>query len=124
MKGIICLLFMLLASSAYAGYEKGTVDVLRMCGTGNTSSNGWIRTLQFKVNGKWFGTYADYNYSAGSTDYDNSQTTSLVLMAYAQKEVVEVNFTRKWSGEFTKCGNETGNVFYGEAGDYIQLSRE
>lgn len=78
-----------------------------------------MRTLQFKIDGKWFGTYADQH--GGS--YDNNQTTSLVMMAYAQNSIIDVHFTNSWPALFTKCGVTQGAVFYITAGDYIKFSR-
>lgn len=125
MKKITLILIALLFSPlSFAEYAKGTIEEVKICGTGNTGSYRWIRTLQFKVDNKWFGTYADNFFSGGgSTDLDNNQTTSLVMMAYAQNLVIEINATDIWSSIHKVCGSETGHIFDDNAGDYIKLSR-
>ncbi|MBL4830982.1 MAG: hypothetical protein JKY55_13995 [Aliivibrio sp.] len=120
MKKIGFLLLMLFATTVNAEYAKGTIDQIKMCSTGQA---GWIRTIQFQVSGKWFGTYADYSYGAGSTDHDNSQTTSLLFMAFSQGKVIEVNATDVWDKYHNKCGVSSGFSVYNNAGDYIQISR-
>ncbi|MGF1763860.1 hypothetical protein [Aliivibrio kagoshimensis] len=121
MKKFGFLLLMLFSTTVNAEYQKGTIDKIRMCGTGES---GWIRTVQFQINGKWFGTYADHHYGAGGTSYDNNQTTSMLFMAFSQAKVVEINANGGWDKYFTKCGQANGITFHGRGGDYIQLSRE
>ena len=114
------LLTLIFSPLSYALDAKGTIDEIKICGTG---IKGWIRTLQFKIDNKWFGTYSDYNYGVGSTDHDDDQSTSLIMMAYAQNAVVDVRFTTAWGSAHNKCGVSQGATFRGNAGDYIKLSR-
>ena len=120
MKKITLILIALLFSPlSFAEYAKGTIDEIKIC----SHSDRWIRTLQFKVAGKWFGTLADYSYGIGSTDHDNNQTTSLIMMAYSLNNVIEVNFNYSSDERFTQCGTPIGKMFYNVTSDYIKLSR-
>lgn len=114
-KVVLFLITLIFSSLSYAQYEKGVIQEVKICATGD---GNWARLLQFKVNGAWFGTYADYH----AANYDNNITTSLVLMAYSQKAEVEVDFNSPWTELFGRCGVKQGKVFYFKSGDYISLS--
>ena len=116
---LVCLLFV--HPLSYAQEAKGVIEEIKICGTGLTSTTRWIRNLQFKVDGLWFGIYADRH--ADSLDRDNNITTSLLLMAYSQNLTIEVKATESWESSFKKCGNSQGAAFHGKGGDYIRLSR-
>lgn len=116
------LLTLIFSPLSYALDAKGTIDEIKICGTGHTKTPRWIRTLQFKIDNKWFGTYSEYH-NRDSSDYDNDQTTSLLMMAYAQNSIVEIRATDRWSDNHNKCGITEGGVFHDNAGDYIKLAR-
>lgn len=116
---VLCLLFG--SASAYAAEAEGLVTDIMVCGTGGANSNNWIRTILFKVDSKWFGTYADY-YSGSQPDYDNDLTTSLLMMAYTTGKNVKVKFSDEWNSAFSVCGIPTGSVFHATAGDYFRVS--
>ncbi|MGF1763859.1 hypothetical protein [Aliivibrio kagoshimensis] len=99
---------------------KGTIEEMQICGTGSQSGNQWIRTLQFKIDGKWFSTWAD-NYGTSNSDLDNSISSSVLMMAYSQNLMVEIRATEAWHAVHNKCGVTSGAIFHGNAGDYIRL---
>jgi hypothetical protein len=111
--------FFLLNSQVNAEERTGIIEKLRVCGTGETGSS-WRRTLQFKIDGVWFGTFADY-YSATATDYDNDIASSLIISAFTQSRPVRIRATKAWDSRLAKCGVSSGYVFHSNAGDFIEL---
>ena len=43
------LLTLIFSPLSYALDAKGTIDEIKICGTGHTKTPRWIRTLQFKI---------------------------------------------------------------------------
>ena len=120
MKKIILIISLVFCSfSSQAAETTGVIEKLRVCGTGESGSD-WKRTLQFRINGIWFGTYADY-YNFTATDFDNDLATSIVFLAYSQKKPVSIKATHPWSHRFTPCGISSGHVFHSNSGDFIEL---
>ncbi|MDW6005024.1 hypothetical protein [Vibrio mangrovi] len=121
-KQTLLLAFLFLVSPLTFSQEAtGTIEQLQICGTG-WSNQSWLKTLQFKIQDKWFGVYADY-YSETDHDYDDNISPSMIFMAFSQNLVVHVKATQDWTEIFNKCGH-TGAVFHGgHAGDYIELIR-
>ncbi|EGA68632.1 hypothetical protein VISI1226_21629 [Vibrio sinaloensis DSM 21326] len=122
MKKILLLLSLVLTSPlSYAQEATGTIDELRVCGYNGGSGARWARVVQFKVAGKWFGIYADYMTHAH--DNDNNLMVSMLMMAYSQQQVVQINATDSWNSGFSKCGtSSSGAVLHDNPGDYIRLS--
>ena len=118
-KIVLALSLILCVTSSQAAEEVGIIEKIRICGTGVTGSD-WKRTLQFRINGTWFGTYADY-YNSSATDYNNELATSVVLLAYSQSKPVHIKATHAWSEFFTPCGIDSGYVFHSNSGDFIGL---
>jgi hypothetical protein len=121
---VVCAAIMaltLFSIQSYASQAEGLIEEIRVCGTGKTSGPRWRSTLQFKVAGKWFGTYADYYDTASGADRDNSLITSIVMLAYSQMKPVHVVATDSWSSTFSQCGNSTGHVLHDHGGDYISI---
>ncbi|MBU2895318.1 hypothetical protein [Vibrio hepatarius] len=98
------------------------IEEIQICGTGQVQPNNWHRSLQFKVDGKWFGTWADY-YGPISTDYENNLATSMIYMTFSQGTPVHVKATTNWHPLFEKCGVSDGRIFNSNAGDFIRISR-
>jgi len=122
MKKLTLAMMLLIASPlSYALEAKGTIEEIQICGAGSRSGAHLVRTLQFKVDGKWFGTYADY--SGYSVDYDHNISTSLVMMAYAQNLIVHINATDSWTSSFNNCGASGGATFNDTKGDFIRISK-
>ncbi|MCL6270761.1 hypothetical protein M3P05_12585 [Sansalvadorimonas sp. 2012CJ34-2] len=119
-------LFILLAFSPVVSAEqaKGVIEEIQICGTGSglMPGQGWIRTIQFKIDGKWFGLAADY-YGHPTGDVDNEISVSLIYMAYAQNLVVDIKATDPWWDFHKACGVSQGAQFHGSAGDYIRIAR-
>ncbi|WP_415882106.1 hypothetical protein [Neptuniibacter sp. QD34_54] len=111
----------ILPATVNAAEATGVIEELKICGTGH-GNHKWIRTIQFKVDGLWFGTYADY-YSSEGRDYDNSLTSSLLMMAFSQNKKITINATDSWSSDYHKgkCGVSEGFVFHNNVGDYIRF---
>ena len=120
MKKLFLLLALLTSSVTFAQEATGVIEEIKVCGAGKRAGEGWARVLLFKVDGKWFGTYAEY---AGSpNDHDNNISTSLIFMAYSQNAKIEIKATDTWSSNFFQgCGVTEGGVFHDKAGDYIRL---
>ncbi|WP_341661737.1 hypothetical protein [Vibrio sp.] len=120
MKKLLFTLLLLTSPISFAQEAKGVIEEIQICATG-LSSNNWIRTLQFKIDGKWFATWADhYNKEGG---YDNTISTSMVYMAYSQKLPVHIKATESWHDRMKKCGASEGAIFHALAGDFIRISR-
>ena len=120
MKKILFALMLLASPLSFAQEAKGIIEKVKICGTGKNGDD-WVRTLQFQIDGKWFGTYADHMGTA--RDLDNSMTTSLIFMAYSQKLPVHIKATAGWNPLTIKCGVTDGNIFHRNAGDFIEISR-
>nr|WP_321277963.1 hypothetical protein [uncultured Vibrio sp.] len=118
-KLIIYILLTLVSPFSFAQEAKGTIEQIQICGTG---TKGWARTIQFKVNGKWFGIYADYHSGSGR-DYDNNISTSMLYMAFSQNLEIDIKATDTWKNIYKKCGINQGAVFHQNAGDFIRLSK-
>ena len=117
MKKILFALLLLASPLSFAQEATGVIEEIQICGTGG--SNNWVRTLQFKVDGKWFGTWAD-RYGKVE-DFDNTISTSLVFMAASQKLPVHIKATEPWSFSHTKCGVTDGKIFHQISGDFIRI---
>ena len=118
---LLALIMMAFAPSAMALEAKGVIEEIKICGTGNTGSQRVSRTLQFKVEGKWFATYADY--TGYTADRDNNISTSLIMMAYAQSLTVHIKANGPWDSHVNRCGVTSGAIFHEAAGDFIRLAR-
>lgn len=121
---LLSVLLVFTSPFSYALQAQGVIEEIRVCGYANTGGNRWTRSLQFKVNGLWFAILADYSGSSVNYfEHDNSLTASLVMMAYSQQKVVEVNATDAWNSNFSNCGaSSSGAVFHDNPGDYIRLA--
>ena len=119
MKKYFFALLLLASPLSFAQEAKGVIKEIQICGTGTKGPN-WSRTLQFKVDGKWFGTWADH--VGGAIDYDDTISTSLVFMAASQKLPVHIKATEPWVNLFKNCGVNEGAVFYRNNGDFIRIS--
>ncbi|WP_076589857.1 hypothetical protein [Vibrio ostreicida] len=119
----ILLLTMLLLTSplSFSQEATGTIEEIQICATGEQSNNSWFRTLQFKVDNKWFGIWADYY--GGANDYENNMSTSMILMAYSQNLTIHIKARQSWEPLFTKCGVSEGSIFDSAAGDFIRIRR-
>ena len=120
MKKILFALLLLASPLSFAQEAKGIIEKIKICGTGTNGAN-WARTLQFRVHGQWFGTWADH--IGVPNDSDDTISTSLIFMAYSQKLPVHIKATDPWNPLMTKCGVTDGKVFHRSAGDFIEISR-
>ena len=123
MKKFLFALLLITSPVSFAQEAKGVIEAIKICGTGargyNNNGVDWARTLQFKVDGKWFGTYADY--FGSPNDNDNNISTSLVFMAYSQKLPLHIKATDAWHNNMKKCGVSEGAIFQRNAGDFISI---
>ena len=120
MKKVLFALLLLASPLSFAQEAKGIIEEIHICGTGNRGHDMY-RTLQFKIEDKWFGIWADFG---GVHDtYDDSLSASMIFMAYSQNAIVHVKATHGWEPEFKKCGVSDGKGFGRQAGDFIRLSR-
>lgn len=113
------LLFLILAISSgqvSAWSASGAIEEITVCSAGVNES--WARILQFKLEGKWFGTYADW-YAPTASDYDDNIVTSLVLTAFSTNQIVSINANH---AQLTYCGNVT-SMLHTNAGDYIKITK-
>lgn len=121
MKKILFALLLLASPLSFAQEAKGMIEEIQICGTGTSGpGSNWARTLQFKVDGKWFATWADH--IAGVKDWDDRISTSLVFMAASQKLPVHIKATEHWVNLFKTCGVNEGAVFNRNHGDFIRIS--
>ncbi|EFP95192.1 hypothetical protein [Vibrio caribbeanicus] len=116
MKKILFAILLLASPLSFAQEAKGIIEEIQICGTG-TDEHNWARTLQFKVDGKWFATWADYY----GQDYDNNISTSLLFMAASQKLSVHIKATAPWHTYQKKCGITDGKIFHKSSGDFIRI---
>lgn len=119
MKKVLLTLLLLVSPFSFAQEATGKIEEIQICGTGNEGAGDWIRMLQLKIDGKWFGIYADF-YAHNTGDVDNEISTSMLYMAFSQNITVNIRATDAWE---KKCGIPEGAMFHGNAGDYIRLSR-
>ena len=118
MKKILFAILLLASPLSFAQEAKGIIEEIRICGTG-TGEPGWARTLQFKVDGKWFATWADFY---GNTEgYDNNISTSLLFMAASQKLSVHIKANTPWHPYHKQCGITGGKIFHKNSGDFIRI---
>jgi len=110
-----------ISSPVFAQEAVGPVEEIRVCGTGSESTNQWIRTITFKVGGKWFGVYADHYSNSSYSSLDNNFVPSIVMMAFSQNLSVSVKATDDWGYHFSNCGLASVKVFHGNAGDYVSV---
>ena len=54
MKKLLFALLLLTSPISFAQEAKGVIEKIKICGT-SLGINNWHRTLQFKVDGQWFG---------------------------------------------------------------------
>ena len=121
MKKILFAILLLASPLSFAQEAKGVIEEIQICGTGNAGNHDMQRSLQFKIEDKWFGIWADYG---GANDvYDNSLSASMIFMAYSQNAIVHVKANQGWGPAFKKCGVSDGKGFGRHAGDFIRLSR-
>lgn len=118
MKKLLFALLLLTSPVSFAQEAKGVIEKIKICGT-SLGINNWHRTLQFKVDGQWFGLWADHY--GTSNDYDDNLSTSLVLAAYSQKLPIHIKATNAWHNNMKKCGVNEGAIFHGKAGDFISI---
>lgn len=114
-------------STSFAQEASGVIEVMRLCGYGVQAGNRWARTLQFRIDGKWFAIFADYNGSSSAAyfEHDDNHSMSLLMLAYSQQKVVDIKATYPWNANLTQCGaSSVGAAFYENAGDYIQISNQ
>lgn len=121
MRTLLFTILLLTSPFSFSQEAKGTIEEIQICATGETGNSFWARTLQFKVDGKWFGTWADYYGS--STDYENTISTSLIFMAYSQNLPVHIKASDSWHYLFNRCGVSQGHIFNSTGGDFIRISR-
>ncbi|MCE0494152.1 hypothetical protein [Vibrio salinus] len=121
-KLMLCVLLLVAAPLTFAEEATGTIEQIQICGTGHENSGNWMRTLVFKIDGKWFGIYANF-YNSTATDYDSNITASMIYMAFAQNLEVHIKATSNWETYYSNCGLTDGHIFHGKAGDFISLSK-
>ncbi|WP_114787394.1 hypothetical protein [Vibrio tetraodonis] len=121
MKKLLFTLLLLTSPISFAQEAKGVIEEIQICATGETTNNSWFRSLQFKVDGQWFGIWADYY--GGANDYENNLSTSMIYMAYSQGSPIHVKANIGWHPLFEKCGVSDGRIFDSKAGDFIRLRR-
>ena len=119
MKKVLFALLLLASPLSFAQEAKGIIEEIQICGTGNAGNHDMQRSLQFKIEDKWFGIWADHYGRA--EDYDDNLSTSLLFMAASQKLSVHVKATSPWHPYQKKCGVTDGKIFQANAGDFIRI---
>ena len=126
MKKITTLLIMLtsflfFSTSALAVEAEGTIDEVRICGSGN-GGTGWKNHVLFKLStGQWFYSYA--NWAGVSHDYDGNFVYSHVMTAYSSRYKVKVKASHAPPAAGFDCG--VGSVAAGlwdTSGDDIAIT--
>lgn len=120
MKKIILLLMLTVtAPLSYAQEAEGVIEELKICGTGAQSGARWSKILMVKIDGKWFGTYAEHYGS--EKDYDDNLSTSILLTAFSQNLVVKIKATDNMDPSLANCGKVEGKMFHSNGEDYISI---
>ncbi len=125
MKSILIAIFSLalINSPAMALETEGTVEEIRVCGSGINPSS-WVNFTYVRMSdGSWFHLYTN----SGAGDFDDNQSYSLVMSAYVSNLKVKVKATTPVSGaSVPSCGLTTKPTvgFRSKNGDYIALVKD
>ena len=120
MKKLLFTLLLLTSPVSFAQESKGVIEEIQICAIG-PNNPGWKKVVQFKVDGQWFGFWADHY--GTSNDYDDNLSASLVFMAYSQRLPIHIKATNSWEKDMKHCGITEGASFHQRASDFIRISR-
>lgn len=109
------------STATFAVTAEGTIDEVRICGTG-LGGTDWRNAILFKLStDQWFFSYA--NHSSGSNDYDSNFTYSHIMSAHSSRFKVKVNATENASDATSvfDCGVTPVAGLFNNNGDYISI---
>lgn len=112
----------LFSTVTFAATGEGTIDEIKVCGTGSGYAQpGWKNLLFFKLSDdQWFVT--PLNHALNDADNDNNATYSIIMTAYSSRYKVKVNANYNVSSSwYQPCGITAVGGLRHLVGDYIAL---
>ena len=106
-------------SISWSAQSTGKIETVRVCGSGNTTTNRWNDYLMFKMDdGTWYSIPGNYiSHNIHNRDLDANLSHSVVLLAYSNRSDVSVSSNHA----STACGMSSYQI-WNHLDEFIELT--